>query len=80
MDHHWLERKIAQTAIEPAVQDQSAMKEDSNLYSKVLYILSYDQQWHWNDYINKAPSMPLGQRIDTATGIIIHSTDQTYTT
>ena len=30
---HWLEQKIAQTANESAVQDQSAMHEDTNFYS-----------------------------------------------
>ena len=34
---HWLERKIAQTT----KQDQSAMQEHPNLYSRVLYHLSY---------------------------------------
>ena len=38
---HWLERKIAQTVNTSAMQDQSAMQEDPNLYSLVLYYLSY---------------------------------------
>ena len=38
---HWLERKIAQTANVSAMQDRSAMWEDPNLYSRVLYRPSY---------------------------------------
>ena len=38
---HWLERKIAQTGNASAMQDRSAMQEDLNLYSQVLYRLSY---------------------------------------
>ena len=38
---HWLERKIAQTANRSTMQDYSAMQEDSNLYVRVLYHLSY---------------------------------------
>ena len=38
---HWLEQKIAQTANASAMQDRSAMQEDPNLYSRVLYRLSY---------------------------------------
>ena len=37
----WLEWKIAQTANAFAMQDRSAMHEDPNLYSRVLYRLSY---------------------------------------
>ena len=36
----WLERKVAQTVNASVMQDQSAMQEDLNLYSKVLYRLS----------------------------------------
>ena len=36
----WLERKIVQTANASAMQDQSAVY-DPNLYSRVLYLLSY---------------------------------------
>ena len=40
---HWLERKMAQTANASAnaMQDRSAMQEDLNHYSWVLYHLSY---------------------------------------
>ena len=38
---HWLERKIAQTENASAMQDQSAMQEDPNIYNRVLYRLSY---------------------------------------
>ena len=38
---HWMEWKIAQTANAPAMQDPSTMQEDPNLYSRVLYHLSY---------------------------------------
>ena len=38
---HWLERKIFQTANASTIQDRSAMHEDPNLYSTVLYRLSY---------------------------------------
>ena len=41
---HWLERKIAQTANAFAMQDRSAIQEDPNLYSRVLYHLSYSQE------------------------------------
>ena len=38
---HWLERKITQTANAPTMQDRSTMQDDPNLYSWVLYHLSY---------------------------------------
>ena len=38
---HWLEWKIAQTANASAMQDRSAMQDDPNRYSWVLYRLSY---------------------------------------
>ena len=38
---HWMERKISQTANASAMQDQSAMQEDPNRYSRVLYCLTY---------------------------------------
>ena len=38
---HWLEWKVAQTANASAMQDRSIMQEDPNLYSKVLYRLSF---------------------------------------
>ena len=38
---HWLEQKIAQTANASAMQGRSTMQEDPNLYSRVLYRLSY---------------------------------------
>ena len=38
---HILEWKIAQTANATAMQDRSAMQEDPNLYSRVIYYLSY---------------------------------------
>ena len=38
---HWLEGKIAQIENASAMEDQSAMQEDPNLYSWVLYCLSY---------------------------------------
>ena len=38
---HWLEWKIAQTENASTMQDQSAMREDPNLYSRVLDCLSY---------------------------------------
>ena len=38
---YWLERKIAQAANASAMQDGSAMHEDPNLYSGVLYRLSH---------------------------------------
>ena len=37
---HWLDQKIIQTANASAMQDRSAMQ-DPNLYSRVLYCLSY---------------------------------------
>ena len=39
--YHRLEWKIAQTANASAIQDRSVMPEDPNLYSRVLYRLSY---------------------------------------
>ena len=38
---HWLERKIAPTANASTRQNQPAMHEYLNLYSRVLYCLSY---------------------------------------
>ena len=38
---NWLEWKIAQTANASTMQDRSAMQKDPNLYSYVLYHLSY---------------------------------------
>ena len=38
---HWSECKIAQTANGSVMQDRSVMQEDSNLYSRVFYHLSY---------------------------------------
>ena len=38
---HWLEWKIAQTANPSTMQDRSAMQEDPNIYSKVLYRVSH---------------------------------------
>ena len=38
---HWLEQKVAQTANDSAMQDRTAMQEDQNLYSWMLYHLSY---------------------------------------
>ena len=38
---HWMERKIAQTANTPAMQDRSNRQKDPNLYRRVLYLLSY---------------------------------------
>ena len=45
---HWLEWNISQTANASAMQDRSVMQEDPNLYSRVLYCLSYvprPDQW-----------------------------------
>ena len=39
--YHWLEHKIAQTANASAMQNPSAMQADQNLYSRVLYHLTY---------------------------------------
>ena len=39
---HWFEGKMVQTANASTVQDQSTMQEDPNVYSRVLYRLSYD--------------------------------------
>ena len=47
---HWLDWKIAQTANASAMQDWSVMQEDPNLYSKVLYHLSYVQPSGTNTY------------------------------
>ena len=37
----WLEQKIAQSANASTMQDRSAMHEDTNLYSRVLYHMGY---------------------------------------
>ena len=41
IDFHWLKWKIAQTVNASAMQDRPAMHEDTNLYSRVPYHLSY---------------------------------------
>ena len=41
VEDHCLGQKIAQTANASAMQGRSAMREDPNLYSRVLYQLSY---------------------------------------
>ena len=41
--NHWLDRKIVQTAKASATQDRSTIEEDPNIYSRVLYGLSYVQ-------------------------------------
>ena len=38
---HWLEWKIAQTANASTILDRFAIQEDPNLYSRMLYCLSY---------------------------------------
>ena len=38
---HWLDWKIAQAANDSAMQDQSAMQEDPNHYSQVLFHRTY---------------------------------------
>ena len=38
---HWLEQKISQTSNASTMQDRSAMQEDPNLHSSVLYLFSY---------------------------------------
>ena len=40
---HWLKWKIVQAANASTMQDRCTMQEDPNLYSKVLYCLSYVQ-------------------------------------
>ena len=44
---HWLKQKITQTANASAIQYRSDMQEDPNLYSSVLYCLSYLPPPYW---------------------------------
>ena len=50
MDQLWT-TQIVQTANASDMQDRSAMKEDPNLYSQVLYRLSYIPPLHYDQCI-----------------------------